>query len=447
VANHETEIGTLDLRTVPVKGAEEADGSIDVGVAVRDVPPDELTRPGVLGVVGHAATRNLGLRNEDLENILMVDCRIGVSCVLVRGLNLPSVTTGGSGRGVRIAANPGTGDEVVTGRKFDVEELEPTIDTVEAGSGKERIALLVAVALVGKTEVLTDVLVIHEKITEGPAFANNSVDGGGLIDPHKGIDGTAVVAEALVDVLQNTPGQTAGRSREGEAGRTFRKARSSDDLSAGSGDVLILVGVGPDVLRVLGENADDVLDLILNLPSELKVIQVDVGRVQSGLLERSSTEGHTEGIDVRSSGVRTTTSSATCDGALIVQGGSSVSVLAAGSGSAKYAVAAGRLPSGESNRVSGESTLVDGVGDCRTLTIDPRLLGEVLQIEVAGDDVLRDVIANKTGPLNEQLFDIGLSCHVGKNMGLLLGCSPSPHWRVGNLVVFLFPRAVERCPF
>ena len=45
VTDYESEVGTLNLRAVGVKRTEEACRSIDVGIAVGDVAPDELTSP------------------------------------------------------------------------------------------------------------------------------------------------------------------------------------------------------------------------------------------------------------------------------------------------------------------------------------------------------------------------------------------------------------------
>ena len=45
VTDYESEVGTLNLRSEGVKRTEEACRSIDVGIAVWDVAPDELTSP------------------------------------------------------------------------------------------------------------------------------------------------------------------------------------------------------------------------------------------------------------------------------------------------------------------------------------------------------------------------------------------------------------------
>ena len=275
----------------------------------------------------------------------------------------------------RLAAHPRAADEVVAGRELHGEETEAAIDAAQTGSRQHRGARLGA--LVSVTEVVTGVRVLALQIMEGETLTHRRVDRSHLVHAGKRIQAAAIVAELLVNVLQDAPGEFRGRRGSQEARCAGREPRSSDDLVASGGDILVLVGVRPHPLGILGENADDVLDLILNLPSELKVVQANVGRVQGRFLEAGRAQRDAEVVDGLARRL---------------------------AGSTGFAIRA--FPCREGHGRTGERALVDRVLIFRPLTIHPLLFGQVFQVEVAVDDVFGNIVADQASVLDEQCFDV-----------------------------------------
>jgi len=305
VTDNEAEVRTLDLVSVGVQSAEESDVAIDIRRAVRHVPPNKLTSPRILRVVLNTAAEGLWLRNENLQNVAVIDHSVGVGGILVLVRDLPLLATGGWKRRVRLTANPCTANEIVARGELNSEELESTIDAVQARSLKVRGIHLRA--LIGITEVVTGVAVLALEVREGETLADCGVDRGHVINTLERVDSTTIVSELLVNTLKDAPSELAGSRGQREARRSGREVRSCDDLAAGCGDVLVLIGVRPDPLGILGQNTDHVLDLIFDLPCKAKVIQADVRAVEGGLLEAGRAEGDTEGIDVLTGDNATTT--------------------------------------------------------------------------------------------------------------------------------------------
>ncbi len=190
-------------------------------------------------------------------------------------------------------------------------------------------------------------------------------------------------------MLQDTPSQFArrvvaraigeSRSANDRGGGRCRRGgcRAGDELVAASGNILILVCVGPNPLGVLRKNSDDVFDLIFDLPSKTKIVQTNVGRVESSFFKLRLSGGDAEIVDFLTGNLTLPTG-----------------------------FAVGRRPVRETYWISRERTLVDGVlVDC-SLTVQPLVAGKVFKVEVAVDNVFRNIVSDKSGVFDEQLFDI-----------------------------------------
>lgn len=129
MANDEAQLGALYLGTVGVKRTEEAGRAVDVGFAVGNVPPHELTGPAIRGVVSHAAAlTGAGERCKNLHYIGVEDYRVGVRSSLVSRADVPHDTARGVGGSIREHASPDATGKGVARRKLHSVELEAAID-------------------------------------------------------------------------------------------------------------------------------------------------------------------------------------------------------------------------------------------------------------------------------------------------------------------------------
>lgn len=345
----------------------------------------------------------------------MVDDGVGVWSGFVAGTDLPLHSTARCDWLVREYAHPSSSDSVefVARRKLHGEELETACDGVQPRSSHHRVA--VATAHVSVTIIVTNIGVLALEVGERVAFTNSSVDRSHLVNTLERVDRATLVAELLVDRFEDAPSELAcsWSQRKGSCQRVV--TCFSDRFVTAGFYVFVLVGVSPDILRVLREDANDVLDLIFDLPSELKVVQADVRAVQSRLFERHGADRYAKRInllthDVATAAEHTATGQPAAISSNDVGVGGTCCVGSAFGG--VVAVSTGRSPVFKSyatrsiDRCARERTLVDGVADLVALTVNPFIFWKILEVEVRGYDVLRDVVADKTAPLHEELFNI-----------------------------------------
>jgi len=345
----------------------------------------------------------------------MVDDGVGVWSGFVAGTDLPLHSTARCDGLVREYAHPCAcyRVEFVARRKLHGEELEAASDGVQTRSSHHGVA--VARAHVSVTIVVTNIGVLALEVGERVAFANSSVDWGHFVNTLERVDRATLVAELLVDRFEDAPSELARSWGQRKGSGQWVETCLSDRFVTASVYIFVLVGVRPDILRVLRENANDVLDLVFDLPCELKIVQTDVRAIQSRFFERHGADRYAERINLLTYDVATAAEhSATGERSTISPNDVGV-CRACCVGSAfggVVAISTGRSPVFKSyatrsiDRCARERTLVDGVADLVALTIDPFIFWKIFEIEVGGYDVLRDVVADKTAPLHEELFNI-----------------------------------------
>lgn len=266
---------------------------------------------------------------------------------------------------------------------------------------------MIPAAHVSVAEVITSVGVLTLEVVEGVTLADSRIDRSGFVNALVRVDGTAFIPKLLVDGFEDTPSKFGVRcvSAKRGSGRVVARCGSADAtrnrFEAAGVDILVLVCIGPHILAVLGKNADDILDLILNLPRKLKIVQTDVRRVQRSLFEAHRTHSDAERVNFLTRNIAAATKSSRsgksggCGGVHIspkVGVAGVVLIVAGGCVRSMNAVTAGRSPRGERHATrSGRSrrrerTLVNRVRNLSALTVHPLIFGKILEIKVRGND-------------------------------------------------------------
>ena len=345
----------------------------------------------------------------------MVDDGVGVRCGFVASTDLPLHSTARCDWLVRVYAHPSSSYSVefVARRKLHGEELEAASDGVQTRSSHHWVAL--TAAHVSVTIVVTNIGVLALEVRERVAFANSSVDRGHFVNTFERVDRATLIAELLVDRFEDAPSELARSRRESEGGCQGVVPCRSNGFVTASVYIFVLIGVRPDILRVLRENANDVLDLVFDLPCELKIVQADVRAVQGRFFERHGADRYAERINLLTDDIAATTKRSTT-GERTAVSADDVGVCGArcvGSDLAGVvSISARRIPVFKSHTPWGahcrtrERTLVDGVADLVSLTVNPFIFWKIFEVEVGGYDVLSDVVADKTAPLDEKLFNV-----------------------------------------